>query len=360
MGVNVRALKQLWRGAIDTRNCSELSTSEDYKRLTANYRFRDAENHPDIVYADFIVKNTWRDQSGVHGETWVVVDMESMTGERYSITLDTWVFPYPYEFGVGQRYTLFIELRYTSGIRGGIRYAVQQSESEEFNSRGEQHPLDYPAADWYDAGDWYGHRWRRVEPEGEGTIYNVYFVLQSQTWGEAFAALEGHGIGETQWPGSSPEWEGYTFADWYDNPNLEGEPYTKDTPIYKDTRLYARWNYTGSGGVWPRAHRGAIGGIRDGDTLSAGQTLPLTASGYNMGLESPREQRFRWYPVTWRLSDGASGNFSDEAPFQAELTIGDKGDGRLYITYVEEVYDGTYWQETGQVREVEERAFRVD
>jgi hypothetical protein len=64
--------------------------------------------------------------------------------------------------------------------------------------------------------------------------------------------------------------------------------------------------------------------------------------------------------VTWRLSDGTSGNFSDEAPFQAELTFGGKGDGWLYLTYVEEVYDGTYWQETGQVREVEEVVFRVD
>jgi uncharacterized repeat protein (TIGR02543 family) len=353
LGVRIRALKQIWRGAIDTRNCQEMITAQDYELLSTNFYFGDEGNHPDIVYADFIVKNTWRDQSYIHGETWVVVDIESMTGQQYSTTLDTWAFPDAYEFGVGQRYTLFIGLNYSRGIRGGIRYAVERSESEDFNSRGEQHPLDYPTDAWYD-------RLWRVEPEGDGTIYNVYFILQSQTWGESFAALEGHGIGETQWPGSSPGWEGYTFVGWYDNPSLEGEPYTKDTPIYQDTDLYAKWKYSGSGGTWPRARRGEIEGIRDAETLSTGQKQTITAIGYNMNLEAPREQRFRWYPVTWRLSDGTNGSFLNEAPFRAELTIGGKGDGRLCISYVEEIYDGTYWQETGQKREVEEVAFRVD
>lgn len=353
LGVTVRAIKQMWRGAIDTQYCEELITPEDYKHLTNHYNSWDEGNHPDIVYADFIVKNMWHRQSYLHGETWVVVDLESMNGQQYSINLDTWAFPNPYEFGVGQRYTLFIGLNYTSGVRGGIMYAVQQSESEEFNSRGEQHPLDYPTEAWYD-------RLWRVEPEGEGTIYNVYFVLKSQTWGESFAALEGHGIGEAQWPGSSPAWEGYTFAGWYDNLEWNGDPYTKDTPIYQDTRLYARWKYSGSGGIWPRAHRGDIQGIDEGSSLSAGQKLTITASGYNMNLESPREQRFRWYPVSWRLSDGTSGSFSEEVPYQAVFTLGNTGEQRLHITYLEETFDGVGWQATGQLREVEEVIFQVD
>jgi hypothetical protein len=184
--------------------------------------------------------------------------------------------------------------------------------------------------------------------------------LQSQTWGEAFAAPEGHGIGEAQWPGSPPGWDGYTFVDWYDNKDWNGEPYTQDTLIYKDTHLYARWKYTGPGGVWPRAHRGELGGIRDGDTLSAGQKLTITASGYNMDLESPREQRFRWYPVTWRIFDGTSGSFSVGTTFEAALSPIGKGEQKLYITYSEEIYDSTHWQATGQSREVEEIAFRVD
>ena len=153
---------------------------------------------------------------------------------------------------------------------------------------------------------------------------------------------------------------GYTFIGWYDNTDWNGEPYTKDTPIYQDTHLYARWKYIGSGGTWPRAHRGDIQGIDEGGSLSAGQKLTITASGYNMNLESPREQRFRWIPVTWRLSDGTSGSFSNEAPFQSALSLDSIGEQRLYITYLEEVFDGVDWQATDQLHEVEEVIFRVD
>ena len=229
LGVKVRALRQIWRGALDTTDCQELLTSQDYAQLTTHYNSWDEGNHPAMVYADFVVKNTWRRQSYIHGETWVIVDLESMSGQQYLISLDTWAFPNAYEFGVGQQYTLYIGLDYTSGVRGGIMYAVQQSESEEFNVRGEQHPLDYPTGAWYD-------NLYRIEPEGEGKIYDVYFVLKSQTWGQSFAALEGHGIGEAQWPGSSPAWDDYTFVGWYDNAALNGNAYTKDTPIYQDRR----------------------------------------------------------------------------------------------------------------------------
>jgi len=352
LGVKVRALKQIWRGTIDTQYCQEMLSPEDYKHLTARYNSRDEGKHPDIVYADFIVKNTWRDQSYLHGETWVVVDIESMNGQQYSITLDTWAFPDAYEFGVGQQYTLYIGLNYTSGVSRGIMYAVQQSESAQLNSRGEVYPIDHPNDDWRNP-------LRRVEPEGEGTVYNVCFVLQSQTYGEQFAALEGHGIGEKQWP-HDPEWEGYAFVGWYDNLERDGNPYSKDTPIYQDTYLYAKWKYSGSGGIWPRAHRGDIQGIDEGSNLSAGQKLTITASGYNMNLESPREQRFRWYPVAWRLSDGTIGSFSDEVPYEAILTCSNKGEQRLYITYLEEVFDGVDWQETGQSHEVEEVTFQTE
>ncbi len=354
LGVKVRALKQIWRRAIDVGKCVKMETPADYDYLTAQYYSWDEGKYPEMVYADFIVKNTWRDQSYIHGETWVVVEVESMTGEKFSISLDTWAFPNTYEFGVGQQYTLFIGLKYTSGVSGGIMYAVQKSESEQFNLRGEQHPLDYPTEAWYDH-----NRLRRVEPKGDGTIYNVYFVLQSQTWGESFAALEGHGIGDAQWPGSDPEWDDYTFVGWYDNTEFNGKPYTKDKPIYKDTYLYAKWKYTGPGGIWPRVHRGIIGGIENSSSLTVGQELNITVSGYNMDLQAPKEQRFRWKPISWRLSDKASGNFSDAAPFQAKLSLNNAGEKRLFITYSEEIYDGYGWQKTGQQREVEEVTLNV-
>ena len=36
----------------------------------------------------------------------------------------------------------------------------------------------------------------------------------------------------------------YTFADWYDNSSLTGDPYDFDTPITEDLILYAKWNAT--------------------------------------------------------------------------------------------------------------------
>ena len=346
LGVTVRALKQIWRGAIDAGKCQELADPQDYDLLSV--RLWEAEKHPEIVYADFIVKNIWQKQSYLHGETWVIIDVESMTGEKYSLSLDTWEYPNAYEFGVGQQYTLFIQLNF----HGGIVYAVQRSESAQFNSRGEVQPIDYPINDLKNPV-------RRIEPEGEGIVYDVSFVLESQSYGEWFAALEGHGIGGKQWP-NDPVWEGYTFVGWYDNLEWKGNPYTKDTPIYQDTSLFAKWKYSGPGGAWPRTRRGDIQGIDEGSRLSAGQKLIITASGYNMNLEAPEDQRFRWYPVTWRLWDGTSGGFSNEAPFQTILSLDSKGDGQLYITYLEEIFDGVDWQETGQLREVEEVTFRID
>lgn len=343
-GVNVRAIRQLWRGTINLQQCKELINPQDDSFLDVPYW--DTEKHSEIVYADFIVKNLWQKQSYLHGETWVMVDVESMTGQQYAFSLDTWEFPKAYEFGVGQLYTMFIQ------PNRGLVYAIQRSESAQFNSRGEVQPIDYPIVDWKNPI-------RRIEPEGEGTVYDVSFFLKSQSYGEQFAALHGNGIGEKQWP-NDPAWDGYTFVGWYDNWECKGSPYTKDTPIYQDTSLCAKWKYAGPGGIWPRAHRGDIQGIEEGSYLSAGQKLTITAKGYNMNLETPKDQRFRWYPVTWRLSDGASGSFSNEAPFQAVLSLNNKDAGRLYITYFEETFDGVEWQATGQLREVEEITFRIE
>ena len=347
-GVKVTALKQMWRGALDTRYFHELKTNEDYNLITEVYPYWEETKEPECIYADFIVKNVWQRQSHLHGETWVIVDLVSMTGLQFSLSLDTWEYPDTYEFGVGQQYTIYIQ-RYP---RSGIVYAVQKSESTQLNSRGEVQLIDYPTDNFED------RRWR-VEPEGEGEVYDVCFTLQSQGYGERFAALEGHGIGEKQWP-SDPAREGYTFIGWYDNLDWEGNPYTKDTPVYQDTYLYARWKYTGSGGIRPRAYRGDIQGVDEGSSYTIGQELSITASGYNRNLETPNDQRFRWIPVTWRLSDGTNGSFSGEDTYQATLSFDNKGEQYLYITYLEEIFDGIDWQETGQLYEVEEVLFRID
>ncbi|GHV41848.1 hypothetical protein FACS189490_09560 [Clostridia bacterium] len=343
LGVSVRAIAQLWGPALATLRSHEL-TEADVDLLTTDYPpWEEDSDEPLIVYADFYVRGVSEHESYLHGESWWVVDIESMDGQKYSISLDTWAFPNTYEFGIGQRYTLFINRKYISGVSGGITYAIQRSESTEFNSRG------FQSLDYFTYG--YDTNWWRVEPEEEGTVYNVYFALQSQTWGQVFAALEGQGIGKAQWPASPPGWDGYTFVGWYDNTDWNGEPYTKDTPIYKDTYLHARWKYTGSGGAWPRAYHGDVKGVEHGSEMPDSSEVTITASGYNTALEAPGDQRFRWTPVSWRLPSGKSGAFSESAPFTATLKADTAGEQTLYVTYMEEIYDSNHWQKTGQVRE---------
>ena len=200
----------------------------------------------------------------------------------------------------------------------------------------------------------------RVEPDSEGTVLDVCFILGTGYVGEPpFAALEGYGVGEVQWP-PEPGREGYTFVGWYDNPELTGTPYTMDTPIYKDTNLYAKWKYIGDGGYWPRPHRGVIHGIEEGSSFDANLTISITAEGHNMHLGEPKDQRFRWIPVSWRVSGSMPGDFSEEAPFLAEFSIAQQGEYTLYITYKEEIFDGVDWQETGQIQEVDELSFQVN
>ena len=344
MGVTVRALAQLWNGATHPpQAATALITTEDYDLLYPG-QF-EGEEYPDIVYADFIVKNTWQKQSCLHGETWVNVDVEAADGRQYTLSLDTWRYPNAYEFGVGQLYTLYIG---THRYNGGILYAVQRSESGAFNARGLVQPIDYPVVDW-------DNPLRRIEPEGVGTVYDVRFVLQSQSYGDWFAALEGHGVGAAQWP-PDPEWEGYAFIGWHDQ---EGWEHTKDTPIYRDTTLFAKWKYNGPGGAWPRPYRGIIQGIDEGGSYVIGQSINMTAMGYNMNLEQPKDQRFRWFSIRWMMADGPGGDFTSGQPFQSALPLNHKGEQRLDVVYMEEVFNGDDWQPTGQVHEVSEVSFHV-
>jgi len=342
LGVTVRAISQLWQSPVDISNFRPITGPNDYYLL--NLRSWDASRYPEGVYVDFIVKNTWQHITWQHGRTSVTVDVESMSGRQFSFGIETWTrFPDPYEFGVGQRYTFFIDLAHNQGII----HAVQRSESAEFNSRGQLQPIDYLSLEFIDSV------W--VWPE-EGAFLEVHF--QTYAFGplSMFSVLEGHGLGgETMWPQEryNPTRDDYTFYGWFDNLDFTGEPYTNETPIYQDTDLFPKWIYSGSGGTWPRAYRGIIHGINE--NLSAGQNLTITAIGYNMNLESPRDKRFRWMPVSWRLSDGTSGVFTNEIPFQASIPLDNIGEQWLYITYLEEVFDRVHWQETGQVREVRER-----
>ena len=115
LGVRVRAIKQLWQGTLDTGSFHQLLGPQDYYLL--NVSFWDESRHPEGVYADFIVKNTWQYQCWRHGRTFVVVDVESMSGRQFSFGLDTWIrFHDPYEFGVGQEHIEVSSMELMKGV----------------------------------------------------------------------------------------------------------------------------------------------------------------------------------------------------------------------------------------------------
>jgi hypothetical protein len=345
-GVNVTAIKQIW-GDTNHDAYTELKDKGDYFVLTSGYAPWEDDYENKAVYADFTVKNVWHCDEWVHGDYWTVVEVESADGTGYTLRLETMRMTWDYEFGVGQKYTLYI----VTGLYYGasIVYAIQRSEATTPNSRGVPHEMDYSNSDF----DYQRHR---IEPEGNGTVYDVFFTLVKGSMGEVYAALEGHGVGAEQWP-NEPGRNNYEFVGWFDNEEGTGSPYTKDTPIFQDTNLYVKWKYAGSGGVWPRASYGEIEGIEDGASLIVGKELAITAAGYNMKLKAPQDQRFRWKPISWRLSDDKTGSFTVEAPFHANIIPEQAGKQQLYITYSEEIFDGVGWQPTGQTREVLEVMF---
>jgi len=349
LGVSVRAIGQLWNGAFNTEDAWQL-TREDYHLL--NLSFWDENSHPAVVYGDFIVIDASRYITWQHGATYVALEVESMSGARFMLRLDTWTsFTNPYEFGVGQTYTIF----YRINQRPGIVYAVQRSETTDFNTRGQEQSIDVLSMDFIDAV--------RIWPDdNEGTLLEVSFMTYAFGSLSVFPVQEGHGLGgDIAWPAErfNPIREDYIFHGWFDNPDFEGTPFTNETIIYQDTSLYPKWVYSGPGGIAPRAYRGIIIGLDDARILTAGSNLEITALGYNMGVESPWEKRFRWAPIAWRLSDGTSGNFTNEAPFSANIPLRSAGEHGLYITYIEEVFDRVGWQQTGQIREVRERLLTI-
>jgi hypothetical protein len=347
-GVRVTAIKQIW-GESDTSKYKKLRTRQDYSVLTSGFSPLGTGYQTKAVYADFVIINVWHYEESIHGDYWVEVDAESMAGDLYSLRVETMNMLMDYEFGVGQRYTLYIG---TGSYYGAsINYAVQQTSSTKPNSIGIPYTMDYPNLDFEDPVF-------RIEPDGDGTVCDVCFYLVSQGAGDKYAVLKGQGIGAKQWP-NDPSRDGCEFVGWFDNEERKGSPYTKDTSIYQDTNLYVKWKYVGSGGIWPRAHRGKLKGINEGGSYSVGQTFSIITDGYNLNLSMPKDQRFRWIPVYWRLSDGTSGNFSKKAPYSVDLSLGNIGEQTLYITYLEEIYDGVSWQQTEQLHEAEEVIFKV-
>ncbi len=301
LGVKVTAIKQIW-GEVDTSRFKKLKTRQDYSVITSGYTPWETNKKTKAIYADFIIKNVWHYKEEVHGDNWVEVDVESMTGDQYTLRVETMRMLMNYEFGVGQKYTLYIRTGTYYGAN--IVYAIERSSSSKPNSIGVAHAMEYSTP-------------------------------------------------------NDPIRDGYEFLGWFDNVERAGSPYTKDTPIYRDTNLYAKWKYIGTGGTSPRAHRGEIEGISEGGSYNAGQTLSIIADGYNMHLSKPKDQRFRLIPVSYRLLNGASGNFSVEAPFTADLSLLSTGKQKLYVTYLEEIFDGAGWQGSGQLYEVEEVMFKV-
>lgn len=110
-GVSVKALKQIWGGEIDMNQCQKLSTAVDFRVLDDPQSLvNDDRTTSRVVYADFTVKDWWEDQEPIHGDFTTFVTVESPYGEEYLLILD--YMRMPYEFGIGEKYKLFINYHY--------------------------------------------------------------------------------------------------------------------------------------------------------------------------------------------------------------------------------------------------------
>lgn len=118
--VTVTALKQIWGFDLDYSSSKRLSTGEDFKILTEAHNSWDKDNGNQSVYADFIITDWWQYQEPLHYEIFTWVAVESPDGHQYQFRMDT--MKTPYEFGVGQKYTLFI---YRNSYGPVITYAIQ-------------------------------------------------------------------------------------------------------------------------------------------------------------------------------------------------------------------------------------------
>lgn len=206
--------------------------------------------------------------------------------------------------------------------------------------------------------EWEDDNPHRVEPEGDGTVYEVCFLWQNRILYDSMAVLEGQGIGPKQW---LEEWHrtNYIFMGWYNNPNGAGERYSMYTPIYEDTSLYPLWKYAGPGGPWPRTNPRGITGVTANENFQPGVEVSITVAGHNTHLVNPPSERFRWIPISWRIDSLIQGEFTDTIPYSFTRVLSASGSYHLYITYIEEVFEGISWQETGREHEVAELPFSV-
>lgn len=105
--VTVTALKQIWSADLDAGQCRKLTTAADFKEFIEPHNSWEKEEDANTsVYADIIVKDWWQYQEAIHYEITTWVDVVSPTGDLYQFRLDT--MRTPYEFGIGEKYTLFI------------------------------------------------------------------------------------------------------------------------------------------------------------------------------------------------------------------------------------------------------------
>jgi len=120
MGVKITALAQIW-GDIDIHDAGELVNAVDYGIL--DQASRTGRNALDkLVYADFTVTNIWEHEEDLHGDTWETIEVETAAGQTYTLRYDT-VWGFIYNFGVGQRYTIYMIANAYHGPT--IVYAVQ-------------------------------------------------------------------------------------------------------------------------------------------------------------------------------------------------------------------------------------------
>lgn len=109
--ITVTALQQIWGRKIDKSTCEKLSAEAAFRVLDTPHQLWDAAtNKSRIVYADFMIRDLQKNEEPIHGDTETRVTAESPYGVAYALKLDT--MKTPYEFAIGEKYTLFMAYHY--------------------------------------------------------------------------------------------------------------------------------------------------------------------------------------------------------------------------------------------------------
>jgi hypothetical protein len=95
----------------------------------------------------------------------------------------------------------------------------------------------------------------------------------------------------------------------------------------------------------PASSENQITGISSDTAYTTETKITITAVGAGMDNTSPKSGDVRYVPVNWKVLETRTW---DGAPYTATFRMGKGGDYTLTVTFVQQKFDGSSWQNTGE------------